>query len=177
MPSLLCASDSGTEPDPPGITNVSTLSDMLLDSGPPRPTDEPATIPERMRMPRPQSLPSTPSSLRFPQRATCSDTGTPLPASPVPSQVDTVEFQSLPSSQAPVLEAPSVIEVDTTAGTQLPTRDLLPGEGSDARQQEPPFMTDGRGRVVWSRSGVKPGGSPHSTRNQDRTTNAAGDRD
>jgi hypothetical protein len=87
-----------------------------------------------------------------------------------------VEFQSLPSSQAPVLEAPSVIEVDTTAGAQLPTRDPLPGEGSDVRQQEPPFMTDGRGRVVWSRSGVKPGGSPHSIRNQDRTTNASGER-
>jgi hypothetical protein len=177
MPSLLAASESGTEPDPPEITNSSTLSDMLPDSGPPRPTEESATISERMRMPRPQSLPSTPSSLRFPQRATCSDIGTPLSTSPVPSQVDMVEFQSLQSSQAPVLEAPSVIEVGTTAGTQLPTRDPLPGEGSDTRQQEPPFMTDGRGRVVWSRSGVKPGGSPHSTRNQDRTTNAAGDRD
>jgi hypothetical protein len=67
--------------------------------------------------------------------------------------------------------------VDTTASTQLPTRDPLPQEGPDTRQQDPPFMTDGRGRVVWSRSGVKRGNSPHSARTQDRTTNAAGDRD
>ena len=176
MPSLLATSEFGTEPDHPDTTNASTLSEMLPDSGAWRPTDEPATISDRV--PRPQSLPSTPPSpLSFPQSATCLDTGVPLSTSPVPSQMDNVECQSLPSPQTPVLEAPSVIEVGTPAGTQLPTRDPLPGEGSDTRQQEPPFMTDGRGRVVWSRSGVKPGSSPHSTRNQDRTANTAGDRD
>jgi hypothetical protein len=173
MPSLLATSESGTEPDPSDIINGPTLSDMLPDSRPSQPFNEPATISDRMT--RPQSLPNTPPSpLRFPQRATCLDTGTPLSTSPVPPQVGSVDFQSLLSPQAPVLEPSSVIEVGTTARTPLSTRDPPRGEGSDTRQQEPPFMTDGRGRVVWSCSGVKPGGSPHSTRNQDRTANIAG---
>ncbi len=176
MPSLIAASEWGTESDPPDITNILMPSDMLPDSRPSLPTDEPTTIPDRT--PRPQSLPNTPpSSVRYPQRATCLDTGTPVPTSPVPSQVDSVESRSCPSPQAPVFEASSMIEVGTTASTQLPTRDPLPGEGSDTRSQEPPFMTDGRGRVVWSRSGVKRGTSPHSTRSQDRTANVVGDRD
>lgn len=173
MPPLMAASDCGTEPNHPDTTNTSTASDIFQDSRPPQPIDEPTTISDRI--PRPHSLPSTPSTVRFSQRSSCRDTGTSMPTSPVPSQVDSVDAHSSP--RAPLFEASSVLEVGTTASTQLPTRDPLCQEGSDTRQQEPPFMTDGRGRVVWSRSGVKPGSSPHSNRSQDRTTNAPGDRD
>lgn len=174
MPPLILASECGTEPDLPDITNTSMASDTFQDNRPSHPTDEPTTIFDGM--PCPHSLPSTPSTVRFSQRAGCRDTGTPLPTSPVSSQVDSVDAQSLPSPQAPPIEVSSVTEVGTTASARLPTRDPFPQERSDTRQQEPPFMTDGRGRVVWSRSGVKRGGSPHPTRGQDRTTNAAGDR-
>ena len=176
MPPLEDASDLETEPDLPDVTNTSALSDMSQDRPPSQPINEPATSSDVM--PRRQSLPNTLlSSVMFPQRAACLDTGTPAPTSPVLSQMDMVESQSLPSSQVPESEVSSMIEVGATASTQSPTRDPLAGEVTEMRQQEPPFMTDGRGRVVWSRSGVKRSSSPFASRNHDRTANTAGDRD
>jgi len=158
-------SERGDEPDPPDVTNASTPSDVSQDSRPLQPTNEPTTSSDRM--PPFQSRPSSPHS--FPQGTTCLDnTGTPAPTSLIPSQVVTEESH--------LLASPPVIEVGATASTQSPTRDPIP-EVSDTRQQEPPFMTDGRGRVVWSRSGVKRGSSPSGTCSQDRTQYAAGDRD
>src|SRR6266581_4062051 len=75
LPPLINASECGTEPDLPDITNTSTASDTFQDSRPSHPTDEPTTIFDRM--PRPHSLPSTPSTVRLAQRAGCRDTGTP----------------------------------------------------------------------------------------------------
>jgi hypothetical protein len=154
MPSLEDASDASDVIDP------SVLSDVFQDSRPSQPTDEPAASPDRM--PRCQSLPSPPLSCAcFPQRAACFDIGTSVPTSPVPSETNTVEALSLSSyPPAPQFEISSVIEAGVTPRPQSPTRDTLPGEVSDTRQQEPPFMTDGRGRVVWSRSGVKGGNLP-----------------
>lgn len=164
---------SETEVDPSGVTNPSVLSDVFQDSRPSQPTEEPAASSDRI--PHCQSLPSPPHScVCFPQRIACLDT-TPVPTSPVPSQMDTGESQSLSSPPAPQFEIPSVIEAGVTPSPQSPTRDPLPGEVSDTRQQEPPFMTDGRGRVVWSHSGVKRGNSPPANRSQDRTRNTAGD--
>lgn len=155
------------------VIDPSVLLDVLQDSRPSHPTDEPATGSDRM--PRCQSLPSpTLSCICFPQRATCLDTGTPVPSSPVPSQMITVESQPVSSPPAPQVETSPVTE---TGVNTSPQSSPLPGEVSDTRQQEPPFMTDGRGRVVWSRSGVKRGSSPPATRSQDRMPNTAGDRD
>jgi hypothetical protein len=165
MPSL-CE----TEVDVPDVTNPS------VPLGPSQPTDGSATSSDSM--PHCQSLPSPPlSCVCFPQRATCLDTGTPVPTSPAPSQIDTVVSQTLSSPPAPQLEISSVTETGVTSSPQSPTRDPLWGEVPDTRQQEPPFMTDGRGRVVWSRSGVKHGNPPLETRSQDRTPNTAGDRE
>ncbi len=152
MPGLEDASDTSD------VINPSVLSDVFQDSRPSQPTDEPAASPDKM--PRCQSLPSSPLSRAcFPQRTACFDTGPSVPTSPVPSETNTVEALSLSSPPAPQFEI-SVIEAGVTPRPQSPTRDTLPGEVSDTRQQEPPFMTDGRGRVVWSRSGVKGGNSP-----------------
>ena len=166
---------SETEVDPPGLTNPSVLSDEFQDSQPSQPTEEPAASSDGIT--HCQSLPSPPHScVCFPQRIACLDTGTPVPTSPVASQMDTGEPQSVSSPPAPQFEISSVIEAGVIPSPQSPTRDPLPGEVSDTRQQEPPFMTDGRGRVVWSRSGVKRGNSPPANRGQDRTPNSAGDR-
>lgn len=89
--------------------------------------------------------------------------------------MDTGESQPLSSPPAPQFEISSVIEAGVTPSPQSPTRDPLPGEVSDTRPQEPPFMTDGRGRVVWSHSGMKRGNSPLANQSQDRTPNTAGD--
>jgi len=166
---------SETEVDPSGLTSPSVLSDVFQDSRPSQPTEEPTANSDRI--PHCQSLPSPPhSGVCFPQRIACLDTGTPVPTSPVPSQMDTGEPQSLSSPPASQFEISSVIEAGVTPSPQSPTRDPLPGEVSDTRQQEPPFMTDGRGRVVWSRSGVKRGNSPLANPSQDRMPNTAGDR-
>lgn len=172
MPSLL----GETEVDLSDVTNPSVPLGVFPDSRPSQPTDEPATSSDRM--PHCQSLPSPPlSCVSSPQRPACPHTGTPVPTSPVPSQMDTVESQLLSSPPTSELEISSLTETGVTPSPQSPTRDPLPGEISDTRQQEPPFMTDGRGRVVWSRSGVKRGNSPLANRSQDRTPNTAGDRD
>lgn len=166
---------SETEADPSGLTNPSMQSDVFQDSRPSQPTEEPAASSDRI--PHCQSLPSPPHScLCFPQRTACLDTGTPVPTSPVPSHMDTGESQTLSSPPTPQSEISFVIEAGVTPSPQSPTRDPLPGEVSDTRQQEPPFMTDGRGRVVWSRSGVKRGNSPLANRSQDRTPNGVADR-
>jgi len=164
---------SETEVDSSDLTNPSVLSDVFQDSRPSQPTEEPAASSDRI--PQCQSLPSPPHScVCFPQRTAGLNTGTPVPTSPVPSQMNTGESQPFSSPPAPQCEISSVIEAGVTPSPQSPTRDPLPGEVSDTRQQEPPFMTDGRGRVVWSHSGVKRGNSPPS--NRDRTPNTAGDR-
>ena len=168
---------SETEVDPSNLTNPSMLSDVFQDSRPSQPTEEPAASSDRI--PHCQSLPSPPHScVCFPQMIACLDTGTAVPTSPVPLQMDMGEPQSLSSPPASQFEISSVIEAGVTPSPQSPTRDPLPGEVSDTRQQEPepPFMTDGRGRVVWSRSGVKHGNSPPANPSQDRTPNTAGDR-
>jgi len=172
--SLISTSSHEGEPDPPDITDASTLSEVFQDSRPLQPANEPTASSERM--PRLQSRPSSPHpSTYVPQRITClDDTGTPVPTSPVPSPMITEESHLLAPPPASS-EAPSIIEVGANASTQLPTSDTIP-EVFDTRQQEPPFMTDGRGRVVWSRSGVKRGSSPSGMCSQDRTQHAAGDR-
>ncbi|KAI9511605.1 hypothetical protein F5148DRAFT_303175 [Russula earlei] len=147
FPSLMSTSECETEPDLPDVTDTSMRSGDSLTSPP---TIEPATTSDRV--PRGQSPPSTPrSSACAPQRTACVDTGTLLPASPVPLHIDTADSQPLTSSPAPP-EVSSMIE-------------------------EPPFMTDGRGRVVWSRSGVKHGNSPPAACIHDRTQHTGGDRD
>jgi len=171
IPSLIATSASGTGGNLSDVTNTSSLSD---DGRPSQPINGPITSSDRMpRQPHPGALPS---SLCHPQRAGCPNSGTSVPASPVPSQRDDVESHSPLNPQAPQIEVSSVTEVGPTVGTQSSTRDP-PGEVSDTRQQDPPFMTDGRGRVVWSRSGVKRGSSPPATRSQDRAPNVAGDRE
>jgi len=162
---------SESEVDPSGLTSPSVLSDVFQDSRPSQPTEEPAASSDRI--PHCQSPPH--SCVCFPQRIACVDTGTPVSTSPVPSQIDTGESQSPSSPPAPQFEISSVIEAGVTPSPQSPTRDSLSGEVSDTRQQEPPFMTDGRGRVVWSHSGVKRGNSPLANQSQDRTPNSAGD--
>lgn len=160
---------SETEVDP---SNPSVPSDVFQESRPSQPIEELAD-----RIPHCQSPPSPPHScVCFPQRADCLDTGTPMPTSPVPSQMDTGESQSLSFPIAPQIEISSVIEAGVTPSPQSSTRDPLSGEVSDTRQPEPPFMTDGRGRVVWSHSGVKRGNSPPANQSQDRTSNTTGDR-
>jgi hypothetical protein len=167
-----------TEVDPSGLTNPSMPSDVFQDSRHSQPTEEPAASSDRI--PHCQSLPNPPHScVCCPQRIACLDAGTPVPTSPVPSQMDMGESPQSPSSPPPPqFEISSVIEAEAGVipSPQSPTRDPLPREVSDTRQQEPPFMTDGRGRVVWSRSGVKRGNSPPANRSQDRTPNNAGDR-
>lgn len=159
---------SETEVDP---SNPLVPSDVFQDSQPSQPIEELAD-----RIPHCQSLPSPPHScVCFPQRTACLDTGTSMPTSPVPSQMDTGESQSLSFPPAPPSEISSVIGAGVTPSPQSP-RDPLPGEVSDTRQPEPPFMTDGRGRVVWSHSGVKRGNSPPANQSQDRTPNTTGDR-
>jgi len=175
LPPLPSETESETEVDPSGLTNPSVLSDVFQDSRPSQPTEEPAANSDRIT--HCQSLPSPPHScVCFSQRTARLDTGTPVPTSPVPSQMDAGESQPLPSPPAPQFEISSVNEAGVTPSPQSPTRDPLPGEVSDTRQQEPPFMTDGRGRVVWSHSGVKRGNSPLANRSQDKTPNTAGDR-
>ena len=157
------------------MANPSVVSDVFQDSRPSQSTEEPAASSDRI--PHCQSLPVPPHScVCFPQRTACLDTGTPVPTSPVPSQMDTRESQFLPSPPAPRFEISSVVEAGVTSSPQSSARDPLLGEVPDTRHQEPPFMTDGRGRVVWSRSGVKRGNSPLANRSQDRTPNTAGDR-
>jgi hypothetical protein len=171
MPSLI-----ETEGDFSEGANPSVSLGEFQDSRPSQPSDEPETSSDSM--PRCQSLPNLPLSCAcFPQRAASLDPGTPVPTSTAPSQIDTVVSQTLSSPRAPQVEISSVIETAVTASPQSPTRDPLSGEVLDTRQQEPPFMTDGRGRVVWSRSGAKHGNLSPETRIQDRTPNTAGDRD
>lgn len=165
---------SETEVDSSGLTNPSGQSDVFQDNQPSQPTEELAASSDRI--PHCQSLSSPPlSCVCFPQRTACLDTGTLVPTSPVPSQMDTGESQPPSSPPAPQFEISSVIEAGVTPSPQSPTSDPLPGEVSDTRQQEPPFMTDGRGRVVWSHSGVKRGNSSLANPSQDRTPNTAGD--
>ncbi len=166
---------SEIEVDISDLTNPSELSDVFQDSRPSHLTEEPAANSDRIS--HYQSPPRPPHScVCSPQRTACLDTGTAVPTSPVPSQMGMIESQSLPSPPAPQFEIPPVIEAGATPSPQSPTRDPLPGGVSDTRQQDPPFMTDGRGRVVWSRSGVKRGNSPLANQSQDRTPNTAGDR-
>ncbi len=98
-----------------------------------------------------------------------------LSAQPVPALRDS---DSIPSTQSLPPEAPSVSEVGANGSIQSSAGESFSGEVSDTRHQEPPFMTDGRGRVVWSCSGVKRGSSPLAIRGQqDRTPSAAGERE
>ena len=171
---LIAVSEFGTEGVVPDVTNTSSLSDIYQDDRPSQPINESITDSDRMP-PRQSHSGALSSSLSYTQRADGPNNGTSMPASPVPSQRDDVDFRSPLSPQAPHTEVSSVTEVGLTASSPSSTRDP-PGEVSDTRQQEPPFMTDGRGRVVWSCSGVKRGSSPPPSRNQDRTPSAAGER-
>jgi hypothetical protein len=94
-----------------------------------------------------------------------------LPTQPVASLRDIAEFNPPVSTQSLLSEVPCVTEVDGATGVQSPAGEPLPGEVYDTRHQEPPFMTDGRGRVVWSCSGAKRGSSPLAI----RMPSAAGD--
>jgi hypothetical protein len=174
MPSLIAASTSGTEGNSWDLTDTSPPWDIDQDGRPSQLINGSITSSDRMPRQSPPTAP--PSSLRYHQRAGCPNNGASVPASPVPSQRDDVESHFPPNPQAQQIEVSSVTDVGPTVSTQSSTRDP-PGEVSDTRQQEPPFMTDGRGRVVWSRSGVKRGSSPPAIRGQDRAPNTAGDRE
>jgi hypothetical protein len=175
MPSLEAASDFETEGDVPDVANTSSQSAINQDDRPSQPINE--SITDSDRMPPCQSHSGAlSSSLSYAQRADGPNNGTSMPASPVPSQRDDADFRSPLSPQAPQIEVSSVTEVGLTASSPSSTGDP-PGGVSDTRQQEPPFMTDGRGRVVWSCSGMKRGGSPPPGRNRDRTPSAAGERE
>jgi hypothetical protein len=171
MPSLIAASESETEGDRPDVTNTPSLSEICQDGRP--------SLPINGSMISPDSVPCQShsgaliSSPRYPQMAGGLDNGTSMPTSPIPSQRD-MESHSPSPLQAQQTEMPSVPESGENASN--PPSDPST-EISDTRQQEPPFMTDGRGRVVWSCSGVKRGGSPLAARGQDRIANAAGDRE
>ncbi|KAI0272476.1 hypothetical protein BC834DRAFT_348885 [Gloeopeniophorella convolvens] len=79
-------------------------------------------------------------------------------------------------SQSQIAEShPPEVEMDSTSCPRSPTSDHVSAGMLTARQQEPPFMTDGRGRVVWSHSGVKRGDSPLASRGQERVSVNPGD--
>ncbi|KAN0137190.1 hypothetical protein V8E53_005187 [Lactarius tabidus] len=126
------------------------------------------------------SLPSSPLSVGFPPslaepdfpdtvstyslQDSYQDSHLPQPVNESAVISDTHAGSSLQSTQSLLPEAPSVTEVDVAATVQSSAGEPLPGEIPDTRHQEPPFMTDGRGRVVWSCSNAKRGSSPLAIR-------------
>lgn len=162
-PSLI----TGSGADFPDTVSTYSLPDSYQDNRLPQPANESAAISDTV------SHRQSPSPFHLtlfdvgclPGAARPSDDN-PLPTLPASSLRDIGEPNSLQSTQPLLSEAPSVTEVVAAAGVQSSTGEPLPGEVPDTRHQEPPFMTDGRGRVVWSCSGAKRGGSPLAIRSQ-----------
>jgi hypothetical protein len=153
------------EPDFPDTVNTHSLQDSYQDSHLPQPVNESAGISDT------QSPCLSPSPLHITLFDACglSEEARPIGDSsllplPVLSLRDIGEPNSPQSTQSLLTEAPSVTEVDVAATVQPPAGEPLPGEILDTRHQEPPFMTDGRGRVVWSCSSAKRGSSPLAIR-------------
>ncbi|KAH9004720.1 hypothetical protein EDB86DRAFT_2885108 [Lactarius hatsudake] len=159
LPSL--TADSDTEPDVPGPVSTCSLPDSYQDSRLPQPPDESAAISDTAPPPR------SSSPFPLPLFDACGPPGTarpyddsPLPTLPDSSLRDIGESESVQSSLS---EAPPLAEVGATASVPSSAREL-PGGATETRHQEPPFMTDGRGRVVWSCSAAKRGSSPLAIR-------------
>lgn len=153
------------EPDFPDTVSTRSSPDSYQDSHLPQPINESAAISDT------QSPHLSPSPLHISPFDACglSEVARPsddssVPTLPFPSPSDTGVTNSPQSTQSLLSEAPSVTEVDVAATVQPSTGEPLPGEIPDTRHQEPPFMTDGRGRVVWSCSSAKRGSSPLAIR-------------
>ena len=156
---------SPPEPDFPDTVSNGSMPDLYQDSHLPQPANESAAISDTeppRRSPSPFHL-SLFEACGIPEAAHPSDDSF-LPTQPASSPGDIGEPNSPQSTQSLLSETPSVTEVDAAASVQLSTGEPLPGEIRDTRHQEPPFMTDGRGRVVWSCSGAKRGSSPLAIR-------------
>ncbi|KAH9166325.1 hypothetical protein EDB89DRAFT_222294 [Lactarius sanguifluus] len=137
----ILTTDSDTEPDVPDPVSTCSLPDSYQDSHLPQPADESAAISDT-------ASPHSPSPFPLPLFDVCGPPGTarpyddnPLPTLPDSSLRDIGESESV---QFSLSEAPPLTEVGATAS--------------------PPFMTDGRGRVVWSCSAAKRGSSPLAIR-------------
>ena len=159
-------SGSGTEPDFPDTVSTCSLPDPYQDSHPPQPANESAAISDTLsphQSPPPLHL-SLFDACGLRGAARPYDDDNSLPTQPVASLGDIGESNSPVSTQSLLSEVPSVTEVGGATSIQSPEREPFPGEVPDTRHQEPPFMTDGRGRVVWSCSGAKRGGSPLAIR-------------
>ena len=156
---------SRPEPDFPDTVSNGSMPDLYQDNHLPQPANESAAISDTElphRSTSPFHLPLF-DACGIPEAAHSSD-DTSLSTQPVSSSRHIGEPNSPQSTQSLLSEASFVTEVDATDSVQLSTGEPLPGEIRDTRHQEPPFMTDGRGRVVWSCSGAKRGSSPLAIR-------------
>jgi hypothetical protein len=153
------------EPDFPDTISTCSLPDSDQDSHLPQPANESPVISDTespRRSPSPFHLsPLDPCGL---PDATRPGDESSMPTPPVASLRDIGEPNSPQSTQSLLSDAPSVSKVDEATSVQSSAGEPLPGEIPDTRHQEPPFMTDGRGRVVWSCSGAKRGSSPLAIR-------------
>ncbi|KAH9066675.1 hypothetical protein EDB87DRAFT_1587491 [Lactarius vividus] len=152
LPSL--TTDSDTEPDVPDPVSTCSLPDSYQDSRIPQPADESAAISDTA------SPPHSPSPFPLSLFDACSPPGTVRPYDDNPLR----NIGESESVQPSLSEAPPLTEVGTTASVPSSTGEPLPGRALETRHQEPPFMTDGRGRVVWSCSAAKRGSSPLAIR-------------
>ena len=154
------------EPDFPDTISTCSLPDSDQDSYLSQPANESPAISDTessRQSPSPFHL-SPLDPCDFPDATRLGDESS-LPTLPVASLRDVGESNSPQSTQSLLSDAPSVFEVDEATNVQSPAGEpLLFGEIPDTRHQEPPFMTDGRGRVVWSCSGAKRGSSPLAIR-------------
>ncbi|KAF8269842.1 hypothetical protein EI94DRAFT_1724436 [Lactarius quietus] len=156
-----------TEPDFPDTVITRPLPDSHQDSHLPESSTESAAISDTespRRSPSPFHL-SLLDACGLPEVARLGDDSSP-PTLPVSFLRDIGEPNSPQSAHSLLSETPSVTEVDMAATIQSSAGEPLPGEIRDTRHQEPPFMTDGRGRVVWSCSVAKRGSSPLAVRSQ-----------
>jgi len=165
-----------SEPDFPDTVSTRSLPDSDQESDLPQPAIESAAISDT-ESPRRSPSPFLLDPCGLPAATRPGDEIS-LPTLPVASLWDIGEPNSPQSTQSLLSEALSVSEVDAAASIQSSTGEPLPGEIPDTRHQDPPFMTDGRGRVVWSCSGAKRGSSPLAIRTlQDRMPGTAEDRE
>ena len=164
--SLSQTSGSGTEPEFPDTVSTYSLPDSYEDDHLPQPPNESAAISDTAspyQSPSPFHL-SLLDACGLPGATRPCDEDS-LPTQPVSSLRDVEESNSPHSTQPLLPEVTSVTEaVDGVNCVQSSAGEPFPGEVRDTRHQEPPFMTDGRGRVVWSCSGAKRGSSPLAVR-------------
>ncbi|KAH9072092.1 hypothetical protein EDB83DRAFT_2361116 [Lactarius deliciosus] len=133
LPSLTTSFD--TDPDFSDPVSTCSLPDSYQDSRLLQPANEPAAIPDT-------ASPHSPSPFLLPLSDACGPLGAvrpyddnPLSTVPISPLRDIGESDSLQSTQGAAAGIPS------SAG------EPHPGGAPDTRHQEPPFMTDGRGRV------------------------------